>query len=69
MLPEGWIDIASVIVCVALICRNDLQKQADLAPERYRDHSTAYLAGKPPTASHTLLGGGSVPTADQQDND
>ncbi|KAL0048365.1 hypothetical protein WJX82_001722 [Trebouxia sp. C0006] len=40
------------------IIREDLEKQAELAPERYKDHSTAYVAGKPPAAASTLLPGG-----------
>lgn len=46
-------------------CREDLEKQADLAPERYKDRSTAYLAGKPPAAASTLLPGGPAGSHDE----
>ena len=42
-----------------------MEKQADLAPERYKDHSTAYLAGTPPSAASTLLPGGSAGSHDE----
>ncbi|KAL0042866.1 hypothetical protein WJX79_001929 [Trebouxia sp. C0005] len=47
------------------IIREDLEKQADLAPERYKDHSTAYLAGTPPSAASTLLPGRSAGSHDE----
>ncbi|KAL0020050.1 hypothetical protein WJX77_009390 [Trebouxia sp. C0004] len=47
------------------IIREDLEKQAGLAPERYKDHSTAYLAGKPPGAASTLLPSGSAASHDE----
>ena len=51
--------------CLESCCREDLEKQADLAPERYKDHSTAYLAGTPPGAASTLLPGGSAGSHDE----
>lgn len=51
--------------CLESCCREDLEKQAELAPERYKDHSTAYLAGKPPAAASTLLPGGPAGSHDE----
>ena len=37
-----------------------MTEQAERAPDKYKDHSTAYLAGKPPAASSMLLPGGNT---------
>ncbi len=49
-------------------CREDLEKQADFAPEKYQDHSTAYLAGKPPSATSMLLPSDAA-SANDEDSD
>lgn len=55
----------SICNCLEFCCREDLEKQAELAPERYKDRSTAYLAGKPRVAASTLLPGGPAGSHDE----
>lgn len=55
--------------CMVDCCREDLQKQKEPAPQRYQDHSTAYLAGRPPSANNTLLPDDSVLAPGQEDSD
>lgn len=58
-----------IAVFVIDCCRADLQKQAELTPQRYKDRSTAYLAGRPPSTKNSLLPGDSLSKADQEDSD
>lgn len=55
-------------LCCGFCCRQDLEAQTGLVPEKYKDHSTAYLAGRPPGATSMLLPG--IPAAaDDDDSD
>ena len=68
------LSVGSLVKCTPVMfvmdyCRADLQKQSEVAPQRYKDHSTAYLAGRPPSTKNSLLPGEAVSTADQEDSD
>lgn len=78
-LVTGWCAVSTEVElwrccvhqqeCMVDCCREDLQKQKELAPRRYQDHSTAYFAGRPPSAKNTLLPGDTVLAPGQEDSD
>ena len=45
-----------------------MTEQAERTPDKYKDHSTAYLAGTPPAATSMLLPGGNT-SIDNRDSD